>query len=266
MSYQQIFERLWEDYSTRNPNARRIHTLLANAGENVINDHVAIRTFNDKRVNIDVLSKPFLDNGYVEKGVYDFPVKKLDAKHFEHESDISAPKVFISELRTEEFSEILQAESKKVIDQIPKDLLNNPELLLFSKRPWPAVSYDLYEKIFKESEYAAWLLAYGYGANHFTVNVNALKKYDTLEKLNKFIEDHGYVLNDSGGKIKGTPEVLLEQSSTMAEKHLLEFADGKHEVTTCYYEFAKRYKQPDGKFYQGFVASSADKLFESTNK
>ncbi len=266
MSYQHLFERLWEDYSTRNPNARRIHSLLTAADENVINDHVAIRTFNDSRVNIDVLSQPFLENGYVEKAVYDFPEKQLDAKHFEHETDITAPKVFISELRTQNFSENLQAEVKKVIDQIPVKLLQNPQALLFSKRPWPAVSYQTYELIFKESEYAAWLLAYGYGANHFTVSVNALEEYNTLEKLNHFIESNGYKLNESGGVIKGSPKVFLEQSSTMAEKHLLNFSDGQHEVTTCYYEFAKRYMQPDGKLYSGFVASSADKLFESTNR
>jgi len=36
------------------------------------------------------------------------------------------------------------------------------------------------------------------------------------------------------------------------------------DVPTCYYEFAKRYPGPDGKLFPGFVAASADKIFEST--
>ncbi|MGB1300776.1 MAG: DUF1338 domain-containing protein, partial [Pseudoalteromonas tetraodonis] len=33
----------------------------------------------------------------------------------------------------------------------------------------------------------------------------------------------------------------------------------------CFYEFAIRYPKPDGEIYTGFVAASADKIFESTN-
>jgi hypothetical protein len=46
----------------------------------------------------------------------------------------------------------------------------------------------------------------------------------------------------------------------------VEFADGQmHAVPTCYYEFAKRYPDASGKLFQGFVATSADKIFESTD-
>ena len=73
-------------------------------------------------------------------------------------------------------------------------------------------------------------------------------------------------LVEAGGKIKGSPEVLLEQAATLADRVRLRFADGsEHEIPSCYYEFARRYPQPDGKLYPGFVAASADSLFESTN-
>jgi hypothetical protein len=46
----------------------------------------------------------------------------------------------------------------------------------------------------------------------------------------------------------------------------VEFANGeRHVIPTCYYEFARRYPDADGKIYEGFVAASADKIFESTN-
>jgi hypothetical protein len=43
------------------------------------------------------------------------------------------------------------------------------------------------------------------------------------------------------------------------------FAGGDvHEVPSCYYEFARRYRQSDGRLYPGFVAASANDIFEST--
>ena len=46
----------------------------------------------------------------------------------------------------------------------------------------------------------------------------------------------------------------------------IEFIDGTMTIPSCYYEFAKRYADQSGNLYQGFVAKSADKIFESTNK
>jgi hypothetical protein len=37
-------------------------------------------------------------------------------------------------------------------------------------------------------------------------------------------------------------------------------------VPACYYEFARRYPIANGELYQGFIAASADKIFESTNR
>jgi len=45
----------------------------------------------------------------------------------------------------------------------------------------------------------------------------------------------------------------------------VQFTDGKKEIPSCYFEFAKRYLLDSGELYQGFIAKSADKIFESTN-
>ena len=262
MPYQQLFNRLWEDYSKDNSQVLPIYQLFVDRGETVVNDHIALRTFNDPRVNIDVLAKPFLDEGYRRCGEYDFEVKKLKAFHFEHD-DPEAPKVFISELLTEQFSDTVQNTIKAALDELPT---MSPTELLFSMRPWAPISHSLYEEIKAESEYAAWMLAYGFRANHFTVLVNALNTFKSLADLNSTLQDNGFVLNDSGGLIKGSPEDLLEQSSTIASSKRVEFSDGEYEVPCCYYEFAKRYPKPDGQLYSGFVAASADKIFESTDK
>lgn len=65
--------------------------------------------------------------------------------------------------------------------------------------------------------------------------------------------------------MKGSPDVRLEQSSTMADKVSVTFSDGNQQIPGGFYEFAKRYPLPDGTLYQGFVEASADKIFESTD-
>jgi hypothetical protein len=110
------------------------------------------------------------------------------------------------------------------------------------------------------------LAAFGFRANHFTVDVNALKTFDNLESLNSFLKANGIQLNTSGGEIKGSPRVFIEQSSTLSGEVTVQFADGAKTIPACYYEFARRYTLPNGKLFSGFVAKSADKIFESTDR
>ena len=119
--------------------------------------------------------------------------------------------------------------------------------------------------LLEESEYAAWMAAWGYRANHFTVSINHLNEFKTIAAVNQIIKDAGIALNTTGGEIKGSAEVLLEQSSTLANKINVKFSDKEMEIPSCFYEFAYRYNKPDGELYTGFVAASADKIFESTN-
>ncbi|MET3026559.1 DUF1338 domain-containing protein [Flavobacterium sp. UW10123] len=264
MNKDQLLKKLWEQYVEITPSALKIHELLENKGEEIKNDHIAIRTFNDKRVNIQVLEKPFLNVGYEAKGEYHFETKKLYAKHYEHATDKDAPRIFISELELEKCSAELQATVANLLDSCDQNVFNNPELVL-SGSVWNGNSQAVYKSLLEESEYAAWMYVYGFRANHFTINTNALKGFKTLEELNNFLEASGWELNASGGKIKGTPEQLLEQSSTLADLYNIDFEEGTLKVPSCYYEFALRYPMSNGELYQGFVASSADKIFESTD-
>lgn len=258
-----LLDKMWKDYTAMNPQAQKIHDLFVEKGETIQNDHIALRTFNHPKVNVDVLAQPFVKSGYAEKGEYEFPEKKLFAKHYEHK-DTTLPKIFISELKLEEFDQELQDTIHQLIDHMPNDL---PQRFDFCSlgRPWE-VSFLVYESLRKKSEYASWVAAHGYRPNHFTVLVNGLKNFDTLRQVNEFIKINGFAMNDSGGEIKGSKDVFLEQSSTKADVVKVPFTDGTYEVPACYYEFALRYPLPNGELYQGFVAKSADKIFESTDK
>ncbi|MBK26762.1 MAG: succinyldiaminopimelate aminotransferase [Halobacteriovorax sp.] len=260
MNVNEFFTWAEERYFSSTPSAKKIRTLLKDEGELIVNDHIALRTFNFKGINVSDFGAFFENLGYVKKDSYEFPAKKVQATHYEK---IGFPKVFISELLVEKLSLKSQDIIKKVISEIPKG--TKVEELFLQKRLWGITTED-YKLLAKESEYASWVYAWGFEPNHFTVLVNKLKKFDQLEKLNKFLKEKGFILNSSGGEIKGSPEVYLEQSSTMADKSVVEFNDGKLEVPSCYYEFAFRHNKEDGKRFEGFVSSSADKIFESTNE
>ena len=111
-----LFQGLWQNYIQITPSASNIHELLGTkTGESaIINDHIALRTFNLQSVNLKKLAAHFLALGYEQKGDYDFATKKLAAQHFEH-PDTAQAKVFISELRVEELSETAQAIINKLI-------------------------------------------------------------------------------------------------------------------------------------------------------
>lgn len=264
MTISEIFDNLWSEYTDRTPSAQKIKNLFVNKGNKVFNDHVAFRTFDDERVNIEVLAQPFIAAGYIECGEYHFEKKNLYAKHYEHVSDKNAPRVFISQLLTKEFSFELQSEVKKMIDSIPSEKLNLNNLV-FEGRLWDTPSFNVYEKLQEETEYAAWLYVNGFCSNHFTVDVNKLDTFESLQEVNKFLKENGFKMNTSGGEIKGTPEQMLEQSSVLADKIPVEFKEVTKEITSCYYEFAFRHEINNGELYSGFIAGSADKIFESTD-
>lgn len=264
MNLDYLFEKLWESYTSQNPAVQQVHDLFITEGERVVNDHIAFRTYDDPRIGIDILAKPFLANGYVEKGQYHFEEKKLFAKHFEHKNNPEVPRIFISELLTKNFSGFLQDTVKRIIDQIPLNMLSSEELN-YSGCNWEKPSFEIYNKLKEESEYAAWVYVFGFCCNHFTVSVNYLKKNNSIEKVNSLLKANGFLINDAGGEIKGTPQELLEQSSIKAGIVRTDFSEGSFKIPGCYYEFARRYPDENGNIYSGFIAKSADKIFESTN-
>jgi hypothetical protein len=264
MNHNQLFEKLWTGYSEMNPSAYKIHRLLKDEGEEIINDHIAFRTYDIPGIDIESLASIFLKSGYVERGSYSFEEKKLRAKHYEHTSDPLAPKVFISELITSGFSQIVRDTANHVAKRT-LEVVKDSDKLVFALNQWHPISYKVYNELLEESEYAAWVYVYGYRANHFTIFINHLKKYRSIESLNAFIKKSGFTLNSSGGEIKGTREELLMQSSTLADKIEVKFEEGSYNIPGCYYEFAQRFEDSNEDLYSGFIAKSADKIFESTN-
>ncbi len=259
---EQHFSAMWQAYTKVNPDAKIIHELFAKDNTKVVNDHIALRTYDLEPIKIEALAKTFLQQGYVAKADYVFKNKHLRAKHFEH-TDINSPKIFISSLQVDALSVDAQKIIHKLVEQVPTDKIKQDDFC-YSGRLWDA-SYADYKKLLAESEYAAWLAAFGFMPNHFTISINHLDNISKISEVNQLLKTNGFALNISGGEIKGTPQDLLEQSSTLAKPVAVEFTDGRQIIPGCYYEFAKRYPDKTGNLFQGFVLKSADKIFESTD-
>lgn len=264
MDLNSIFSRLWREYTDQNPSAGKIYDLFLEEGENVLNDHIAFRTLDYAGTDIEKLATPFVSNGYVAAGEYHFKEKHLFARHYELPGESNAPKIFISQLTLSECSQYIKETFGDLYKKIDNKLPDSEELI-FSGAIFNPISYEVYNRLRNESEYAAWFYVFGFRANHFTISVNSLKKYNNIYKVNELIKNRGFIINTSGGEVKGTKEDLLQQSSTMADIVKLKFLEGEFEVPACYYEFAQRYPDSTGRLYSGFIAKSADKIFESTN-
>ncbi|MBX3162192.1 MAG: DUF1338 domain-containing protein [Deltaproteobacteria bacterium] len=258
----ELLDLLWRDYVASTPQAQRIRDLLAARGEHIVDDHVALRTYGVPGLDVAALARPFEAAGWQPRDAYRFRDKHLRARYWQH-PDAAVPKVFISELIVEELSPGAQDAIRGLVAQVPGDLAARADLP-WAGRPW-RVSHATYRALLEESEYAAWMAAFGFRVNHFTVLVNALTTFPDLASVCAFLVERGETLNDSGGVIKGTPADLLEQASTRADSVEVAFDDTAARIPSCYYELARRYPQPSGALFQGFVPASADKIFESTD-
>ena len=259
-AFNKFFDELWSAYIQLTPQALSIQSLFENDGECLVHDHVAFRTFSQSNIAIETLEPEIMALGYRLFDHYTFEEKKLDARSYVHPG--CETKIFLSELRWHQLSTTAQAIISELLKQIPSEV----KLGLNAGRFWALPRYADYQTLLQESEYAAWLSVWGLRVNHFTLYINALKKYQNIAQVVDRLIENGYRMNRQGGLIKGTQQDCLIQAATMADLVDVDFEDvGKQRVSTCYYEFAQRFKQKNGETYRGFVPASADKIFESTN-
>jgi hypothetical protein len=283
-----ILQGVFAVYRDRVPNVQKItdamvsHGIVAGQSE-ILNDHIAFRTMGVKNLGIASFEKIFLAHGYEKRDYFFFEGKKLDAYWYAPPDD-ELPRVFISELRVKDLSEKTQQIIEKYTGTITADPvesidLNNVEEVteFFHKPLWQLPTLEDYKALLEESEYAAWVIYNRYYLNHYTISVHQLDgEHRTLEQFNEFLKSIGITLNNSGGEIKVSPDGLLRQSSSVAEKVETEFAGGEKAIISgSYVEFAERLPLPEFAHLpfaeikrhmrrDGFESGNADKIFEST--
>ncbi len=288
-----LLDRLQESYAAKCIVSLKVKQVIESMGGHYVNDHIAFRSFGLPGFGITSISTPFLELGYQQVGSYYFENKKLNAIHLEYTSDPHLPKIFISELMVERLTpkaqSFIRAHSRQVDSSFGRGVIGldrvnlghfdsirkaiDATFLHLDSTPWPWVRFEEYQALKEESEYASWVSAFGNRVNHFTLASHHSKVFDGIAQINSAMQRVGIRLNDSGGLIKGSPEVRLEQSSTIADQVYWPFADGRLEVIPyAFVEFACRFaKDPEQPkpwrhedLYHGFEELNADKIFEST--
>lgn len=275
-------------YQERVPDVKGIVNAMITEGlierpDDIENDHIAFRTMGVPHLGIQSFEKIFLHYGYQKRDYYYFEGKKLDAYWYSPPQP-HYPRIFVSELRVGELSEEAQRIIRSYTDEVTSDPVDNLDLNegaavdAFLHQPlWRTPTLSDYLTLLRESEYAAWVIYNRYYLNHFTISVHNLPDgYNTVAEFNQFLEKHGFRLNDSGGKVKESPDGGLLQSSTVAEMIEAGFAGGEmHRISGSYVEFAERRVLPEFAHLpaeqikrqhrrDGFEAGNADKIFEST--
>ncbi len=50
MNLEKVFKRLWIDYTSQNPSVQKTYNIFKNEGEEVLNDHIAFRTYDEPHI------------------------------------------------------------------------------------------------------------------------------------------------------------------------------------------------------------------------
>lgn len=285
-----VLDGLMRRYKERVPDVGAIINAMVQEGiiaqeSDIENDHIAFRSMGVPQLGIQSLEKIFLHYGYERRDPYYFAGKKLDA-YWYSPPEPHYPRIFISELRVQDLPAPTQQLIRSYTDEVtsdPVESLNLDEGALVDAflhtGLWRLPTWADYQALAAVSEYAAWVIYNRYYLNHFTISVHNLPDgYNTIDQFNAFLENHGFKLNDSGGKAKVSGDGLLIQSSTVAEMIDATFDDGHggtelHRISGSYVEFAERRVKPEFAGQDdisrehrrdGFEAANADRIFEST--
>ncbi|HEX8113283.1 MAG TPA: DUF1338 domain-containing protein [Kofleriaceae bacterium] len=252
MTTVELLELLWRDYVAAAPQAEEIHAILTGRGEILCNDHVALRTFAVPGIGGDALARPFAALGWRPGGCYEF-LGGLRARAWQHD-DPALPRILISELAIDHLSPRAQAVIGTLVDQLPDRFCERGDLA-WAGRPW-RVAYADYQALRAESAYAAWVAAFGFLVNHFTIDAGALSTFPDLAALGAFLVEHGFALDDPG-TIRGSRGERIERAATRPDPVAVEFADTIARIPSCHYELVRRFPMPSGELFTGFVAASA---------
>ncbi|GAC1549457.1 MAG: DUF1338 domain-containing protein [Vulcanimicrobiaceae bacterium] len=285
-----VLERAERRYRAATPSVEALRRTLLAAGAleppgDFANDHVAFRTFGVPGLGIASLDRALRASGYERRDDFRFDAKHLDATWYAPPATY-LPRIFVSELRVDDLSarartivasyaDAAAREAARSCDPTDADAVD----AFLCATPWPKPTYAAYRTLLDESEYAAWVLAFGYALNHQTFSVQALRGgFDTLEPLVTLLERTGHRLAAGGGTIKTSPDGLLRQSSTRADPVEYRFACGVTErIAGAYVEFAERGVLPAFANVprerllaehrrDGFETANADRIFESTDR
>jgi hypothetical protein len=241
-----LLDRLWERYAVEVPAAA---SFVALSGGRFTNDHVAFRSLAREGGGIDLFAPIFERLGWRRAGEYEFPDAHLAAIHLSHPEKL--PRVFLSQIDGRRLS----ASARAILDGIPRD--PPPPTEIEALVEWfgaPAVVDEAALLTLEaESQYAAWLLAFGRKVNHFTGAVDDVASWQVR------MRSAGVPMK---AEIEGAPGSVLRQTATAAARLPIQLSDGRsRDWPYAYFEIAER--RPG---FDGFLGTQARQLFEMTKR
>jgi broad-specificity NMP kinase len=300
----QITNNLWRLYKTYTPDAYLIEKSLEKQGKTIILDHFAIIDLPSIHSGISMLSTIFSHIGYRLEGQGYLPEKQNDfiwmaeVDALELEATQALPQVVLADFRLDELPPKIKKIIKIYTQQINDDsILTKIKALIkkinagdtsasnslinlitnhLTKRDWPTPSLEHFREVSEVNELLAWTLAFGRCPNHFTIAAHLLPKINSLTEFNKFISaELNLPLNQTGGEIKGTAKMGIEQSSTIGAQIKLNLHHQSIDITGPFMEFVWRHPIEYSKnttpskwkdYFTGFIAGNANKVIESLYK
>ncbi|MCI0569339.1 MAG: DUF1338 domain-containing protein [Myxococcaceae bacterium] len=244
---QRLLDLLWDRYAAEVPYARAFVSL---SGGTFRNDHVAFRSLARPGGGLSLLIPTFEQLGWRLGGEYTFPDTHLFAVHMSHPAGL--PRVFLSELRASELS----SEAQRLLASLPADPpppTDVESLANWFSGPEAPVNEGTLLTLERESQYAAWLLAFGRKVNHFTGSV------DDVEVWQKRMREAGVPMK---AEIEGAPGNPLRQTATHASPLPVQLeGGGTRQWPYAYFEIAER-----SAGFDAFLGPQARQLFDMTKR
>ena len=229
-----------------------VHKIQAMQPSPLTVDHVAVRSFKSTGGILQARTQLTQDEIYRSGGVLQIPEKKLDAEWFYTTDPVLrtfAPRIFVSELDETKLS----SSSQNILKKYARISEGTEEDI---------VSYDDYQNLSKESEYAGWTLLHGTRINHVALTV---PKTSTLIEFIERLKQHNFRLNTIGGEIKTSNDGMLHQASILSDSIIHAFKEEHRNVPGYFVEFVQRDKYEAGSIREGFESQNALHIFDSTN-
>jgi hypothetical protein len=293
---QQIINQLWKNHRLASVQLPLIEAYLNQRGiYQYTLDHCAVIDLPSLQSGIPQMTALFQSIGYVVRGADYLPEKQNDFCWLAEENyqEVAAkealPQVVTADFRLDEMPLEIRRIIEKYAAQMrpspiemvqallaqPSDISTTNKIaalfsIYFAGRDWAPPTISEFKQVHEFNELLAWVLVFGRKPNHFTIGAHLLSGFSNLAEFNAEIEANtSLIFNADEGKIKGSPQVGIEQSSTKGALVPVALQDGTVSLPTDFVEFVWRFPTVTTTpylwqdFYPDFIARQANRVIQS---
>jgi hypothetical protein len=293
---QQVINQLWKNHHSASMQLPLIDAYLNQRGvHHYTLDHCAVIDLPSVQSGIPQMTALFQSIGYVVRGADYLPEKQNDfcwlaeENHQQVTAIEALPQVVTADFRLDEMPLEIRRIIEKYASKMQPPPLEAVRLLLsrpfdssiadqitalfstyFAGRDWPLPTISEFKQVHEFNELLGWVFVFGRKPNHFTIGAHLLPGFSNLAEFNAALEANtSLTFNADEGKIKGSPQVGIEQSSTKGALVPVTLQDGIISLPADFVEFVWRFPVVTTKphlwqdFYPDFIARQANRVIQS---